>query len=269
MALLLAPGASAADPAAAINAIRATGCGEHAATAAVQRHERLDAVARDLSRQRLSAAIERAGYPAAASTSFHVRGSPDDAAIRRILLEQYCAAVTDPRYAELGWFQDGNDTWIVLASRTVPPSALPNDPHTVALRVLELVNAARAVPRRCGRESFGAAAPLSLSAELTAAASLHARDMALRGSLGHEGADGTTSGERITRSGYSWQSSGENVAAGQRTAEAVVAAWLDSPGHCASIMAPHFKETGVSFALAPANDPPIYWTQVFATPRSR
>ncbi len=43
--------------------------------------------------------------------------------------------------------------------------------------------------------------------------------------------------------------------------------WLESPGHCENIMEPRFTEMGVAFALAPDQNPNIYWTQVFATPR--
>jgi hypothetical protein len=32
-------------------------------------------------------------------------------------------------------------------------------------------------------------------------------------------------------------------------------------------MAPYFTQTGIAFTLAPASNPSIYWTQVFATPR--
>jgi uncharacterized protein YkwD len=46
-----------------------------------------------------------------------------------------------------------------------------------------------------------------------------------------------------------------------------VSAWLDSPGHCATLMSPLYAETGIAFALAPGKNPAIYWTQVFAAPR--
>jgi uncharacterized protein YkwD len=101
---------------------------------------------------------------------------------------------------------------------------------------------------------------------LNEAALRHARDMAERGSLGHQGSDGSQSGDRITRAGYRWRGSGENVAAGQRDADAVVAAWLDSPDHCATLMGPLFTEMGVAFALAPSKNPAIYWAQAFAVP---
>ena len=160
--------------------------------------------------------------------------------------------------------RSGDQTWIVLAARTPPKPVL--EAAAVAARVLELVNAVRDQGRDCGRESFAAAPPLTLSPTLTNAASDHASDMARNTTLAHTGSDGSNSGERITRSGYVWGASGENVAAGQRDADAVVAAWLASPGHCATLMGPYFKEMGVAFAVAPDANPSIYWAQVFAAP---
>jgi uncharacterized protein YkwD len=235
---------------------------------AARRDSALDAAARELAAgAKLGAALDRVGYPVTSSTSFHVRGSSDDSVIRNMLAERYCAAINDTKLSELGAHQSGTDTWIVMAGRAAQPFAALQDPAGVAERVLELVNAARAEPRRCGRERLEAAAPLAMSTTLMAAASLHSLDMAGRGSLGHEGSDGSSSGDRITRAGYVWQASGENVAAGQPDAERVVAGWLDSPGHCATLMSAAFTETGVAFALAPGKNPAVYWTQVFATPR--
>jgi uncharacterized protein YkwD len=154
----------------------------------------------------------------------------------------------------------------VLAART-PPGPSYADPEAIAARVLELVNEARREARTCGRDRYEPAGPLTLAPALTSAALIHSADMAARGSLDHRGADGTNAGERITRAGYLWRASGENIAAGQVDANAAVAAWLASPGHCATLMGSHFTETGIGFALAPTKNPAIYWTQVFAAPR--
>lgn len=267
--LALLPPASRADPATVVNALRAEGCrGVAAAGSPARRDSALDAAARVLARgEELGDALARVGYPAASSRSFHVRGSRDDAAIRSALSARYCEGVNDLKLVELGVHQSGVETWIVMASRTEMPFAALQNPTAVAQRVFELVNSARAEPRRCGRQQFAAAPPLSFSTTLTAAASVHSLDMAERGSLGHEGSDGSVSGERMTRAGYEWQASGENVAAGQPNAESAVAAWLGSPGHCATLMEPRFTETGIAFALAPGKNPSVYWTQVFAAPR--
>jgi uncharacterized protein YkwD len=187
--------------------------------------------------------------------------------IRKMLAERYCSAINDAKFAELGVHQSGTDTWIVMAGRAPVPFAALQDPLAVAQRVLELVNVARAEPRRCGRDRFAAAPPLALSSTLTAAASLHSLDMAERGSLAHQGSDGSAVGERVTRAGYAWQGVGENIAAGQPDAETAVQGWLDSAGHCATLMEARFTETGIAFALAPGKNPSVYWTQVFATPR--
>jgi uncharacterized protein YkwD len=228
----------------------------------------LDAAARELARKRdHKAALERVGYPAAASAWFHVGGVRDDAGIRNMLAQNSCAGIGDSNYTELGSYQDGDQTWIVLAVRTEQPFVDVRDPAAVVGRVLELVNAARAEPRVCGRDSFGATSPLTASTTLAAAAAVHALDMADHRKLDHTGSDDSKSGDRITRAGYVWSVSGENIASGQRDAEAVVASWLQSPGHCATLMSPHFTETGVAFALAPNENPPIYWVQVFAAPR--
>lgn len=165
-------------------------------------------------------------------------------------------------------FQQRDETWIVLASRAAPaPPPDIGDPVTVARRVLELINAARAERRTCGSDHYESAPPLTLVPALTQAALRHALDMAEQGRLSHVGSDASTSGERITRAGYAWRVSGENLAAGQRDADRLVAGWLDSPGHCATLMGPDFTETGIAFALAPGREPEIYWAQVFAAPR--
>jgi uncharacterized protein YkwD len=264
--LVFAPGLRA-DPVAVLNALRAEGCGaEPPAGTPLRPNAALDGVARALSGKRsLEQALEGSDYPVSSSTSLHVKGSREDAAIERILEANYCTAINADRFADVGVFQQRDETWIVLGARELRPPPLV--PAAVAARVLELVNAARAQARRCGNDRYAAAPPVTLAAALSGAAIAHAHDMAAHGSLSHRGSDGSDSGERITRAGYTWRASGENVAAGQQGAESVVAGWLGSPGHCATLMNPHFTEMGIAFALAPGKNPGIYWAQVFASPR--
>jgi uncharacterized protein YkwD len=232
----------------------------------VELRESLNAVARQLSRgERLHDAIHDLDFPVSNAESVYAKGPKDDAAIRDLIEDRYCTAVKDVHFTDVGIYRSGDETWIVLAARTELPAA--EDSAAVAARVLELVNAARKEPRRCGDRQFGAARPLTLSPALTEVASLHARDMALQGALGHRGSDGSEPAERVSRAGYRWRAVGENVASGQTNADAVVAGWLDSPGHCANIMGPQFTEMGASFALAPSEDAVIYWAQEFAAPQ--
>jgi len=266
LAIATAPAAHA-DLVAKVNGLRKGQCAERPAGAPLHADDMAAGVAHELARGRkLPDALKRASYPASAATSVHVKGVKAEDDVRRELAAHYCSEVGDPRYAEIGVFRSGDEYWIVLAAREFKPP--PLIPAVAAARVLELVNAARAVARDCdATHHFAAAQPVSASPALDAVALEHARDMAEHRKLGHPGSDGSEPADRVTRSGYAWRGVGENVASGQQTADAVVKSWLESPGHCENIMEPRFTEMGIAFALAPDQNPNIYWTQVFATPR--
>jgi uncharacterized protein YkwD len=266
-ATLAAGSVAYADLPTVINAVRAEGCaGERPATPAVEPSEALHDIARELSRGgELDESIEEAGYPAASSASLYLRGPTDDAAIREAIEDRYCGVASNAQFTEVGVYRSGNESWIVLAGQSQPITL--GDPADIAARVLELVNAARGESRRCGRRRHDAVPPVTLSRALTEAAQRHADDMAGPAAFDHRGSDGSQPPERVTRTGYRWLATGENIAAGQASADEVVAAWLDSPGHCTNIMGPQFTEMGVAYALAPAESPAIYWTQVFAAPQ--
>src|SRR4030095_6767338 len=53
--------------------------------------------------------------------------------------------------------------------------------------------------------------PVSIHPQLTTAARRHSEDMLQNEFQGHEGSNGSTSGERITDAGYTWSAFGENV----------------------------------------------------------
>ncbi len=133
--------------------------------------------------------------------------------------------------------------------------------------MLALTNEARAQPRRCGDRTFEAAPPVRPNAILDQAAALHAQDMARTGVLQHEGSDGSEPSVRLTRAGYRWRSMGENVASGQTTPEQVVQEWLQSPGHCATLMNPGFVEMGLAYAVNMKSESVVYWAQEFGRPR--
>ena len=137
---------------------------------------------------------------------------------------------------------------------------------TLRARVVELVNAARARPRRCGSARFAAVPPLQASRKLDDAATAHARDMARRKYFEHEGRDGSQPRDRVRRAGYESRLTGENIAYGPVSAEEVVAGWLASPGHCENIMEPRFRDIGVGVAVGRKRGQ-IYWVQNFGTTR--
>jgi uncharacterized protein YkwD len=80
---------------------------------------------------------------------------------------------------------------------------------------------------------------------------------------------GRTTAQRLAACGYSAGTWGENVAYGYKSPQAVVSAWLASPGHRSNIEDPSFTAAGVGAAVA-ANGS-IYWAHNFGvgTPRAQ
>jgi uncharacterized protein YkwD len=253
----------AADPVAALNAIRAIGCNGRPGAGKLHPDADLDRVAARLAGgDRLADAIAAEGYPAARSTSIYVARAPDDRAVAALLATRFCAEIADDAFASIGVARHVGETWLVLAAPFRPPQV--SDMQAVSSRVLELVNAARSGPRKCGRRQFAATTPLALDATLGRVAEAHARDMARRGIMSHEGSDHSTAADRVARAGYPWRSVAENIASGQTGAADVVRVWLESPGHCANLMSPDMREMGVAYAFDPSSPGGTYWVQVFA-----
>ena len=210
-------------------------------------------------------ALSQSGYRTQRSATLRVRGSAEPATIAAALGKSSCPHLVEPAYREMGAYQQGRETWIVVALPFAPPPA--DSAESVAQRVLELVNAARGQSRQCGDRPYRAVGRVRLNATLSAAALAHASDMAAHSYFAHEGRDGSSPADRATRAGYRWRSIGENIASGMTTPEAAVEGWLKSPPHCANLMAPQFTEMGIAFAVDRASKAGIYWGQLFGTPR--
>jgi uncharacterized protein YkwD len=127
--------------------------------------------------------------------------------------------------------------------------------------VVELVNEWRAAGADCGSTGeFEPAGPLAMDASLRCAARSHSMDMSERDFFDHENLDGLGPGDRLDLAEYDGSAWGENIAWGYATPEAVVAGWMNSPGHCANIMTAHFTLIGVGYYSG------SYWTQTFGRP---
>jgi uncharacterized protein YkwD len=101
--------------------------------------------------------------------------------------------------------------------------------------------------------------PLRAAPSLRTAARTHSQAMLAQGFFGHESADGTAFSERIKRyySSRGWMtwSVGEALLASQGSvvdADAIVAAWLDSPPHRAIILSSTWRDTGIGALYAPS-----------------
>lgn len=132
-------------------------------------------------------------------------------------------------------------------------------------RVLELTNERRAAPADCGGEAFAATGPLEMNETIRVAARLHSQDMGEQDYFEHDSLDGRSFDQRMREAGFAGPSPwGENIAAGQRSPEDVVAGWMASPGHCKNIMNPRFNVIGIGYAEDASSTFRTYWTQDFA-----
>ncbi len=64
---------------------------------------------------------------------------------------------------------------------------------------------------------------------------------------GHDRPDGQSYSTALTEQGIKFKARGENIAAGQKTPQQVVDAWMNSPGHRENILSEHFEYLGVGF----------------------
>jgi uncharacterized protein YkwD len=252
---------------AALSATRFSGCDGHAGIEArLWPVGQLGEAARRIARGEAPAeAARRAGYRATRLFVATMSGYGSQSAVARTMAAKHCKALLDPALADIGIHRQGDSFWIVLAARFEPPP--PSAAAAIATRVLSLTNEARSRPRKCGTRSFEAAGAVTPNPLLERAAAVHAQDMARHSHFEHEGRDGSSPADRVTRAGYRWRSVGENIASGQTTPEQAVREWLGSPMHCANLMSPQFTEMGVAYAVDLDSADGIYWAQVFGRPR--
>jgi len=170
-------------------------------------------------------------------------GDGSEASWRKIYEANIALIGSDPTQIKTG---------MVLAIPGVSaPQPLNNN---IVNRVLELTNIER---NKAGLP------PLRLNLQLTAAAQTHSENMARSKSISHQLPNELSLGDRISRAGYKWSAIAENVAAGQKTPELAVSAWINevppNDGHRKNILNPNYRELGVGYS----NN---YWTQDFASP---
>ena len=134
-----------------------------------------------------------------------------------------------------------------------------NDTQLDEKKILQLVNEVREKGCKCGNENMPAVEPIKWNDKLEEAAQKHSEWMNKNDKLDHTGENNSSAGDRISETGYSYSTWGENIAWNYPDEEAVIEGWLNSDGHCKNIMKANYSEMGVAKSG-------VYWTQVFATP---
>jgi len=173
--------------------------------------------------------------------------------------------------------EDGNP--LPPGGTTTPPPPAPGTPVTpppagndpavdaktcgienFAATMLAQINALRAQSQVCGAQSMPAVAAVQWNSKLEVAAARHSQDMAANTNMDHTGSDGSTPFTRMQDAGYSFTYANENVAYGQSGIDEVLAAWMNSDGHCVNIMAAQSTHTAAACTIG--SDGRKYWTLV-------
>ncbi|MFF0512309.1 CAP domain-containing protein [Streptomyces sp. NPDC004250] len=133
-----------------------------------------------------------------------------------------------------------------------PPSApaAVSEESAAEAQVLKLVNDERA---KVG------CSPVAANSALRELAEGFSKAMATEGFFDHTDPGGATPWDRAAAAGIS-NLGGENIARGQSDAQAVMDAWMDSPGHRANILNCDFQTLGVGVHFGSGGP---WWTQNF------
>lgn len=133
---------------------------------------------------------------------------------------------------------------------TPAPTQSASEAADAEARVLRLVNDAR---------SQAGCHPLDADPALAGLAGDYSAQMAREGFFAHTTPDGLSPWDRARDAGIT-DLGGENIARGQQDAQAVMDAWMHSPGHRANILNCDFTELGVGVHFGPGGP---WWTQDF------
>jgi uncharacterized protein YkwD len=108
-------------------------------------------------------------------------------------------------------------------------------------------------------------APLTVNAQLTAAAQGHSIDMACHGLISHTGSDGSSVSQRVAAAGYNASRSSE-IIYGSGYPQTAFDWWMNDQIHRDEILNPNVIELGVGYAYVQGTSAGGYYTVVFASP---
>lgn len=131
----------------------------------------------------------------------------------------------------------------------------PEDRDAIIFRTLDGLNSLRAA---------AGAAPVQLSAELTAAAATHSRDMSVQNRPWHFGSDGSSPLDRVRRVGFLGQLTGEVISETYETETETLAAWMQKPDTRAVLLDRSATYMGFDWYQEPNGK--IWWTMVLGRP---
>ena len=147
---------------------------------------------------------------------------------------------------------------MVLSAACAPPAPhAPAPPVESAMHRAAEVRALESLVNEHRRQA--GCAPLRLHDGATRVAQRHSEDMARRNFFSHQNPDGESPFDRLHEGGISFRAAAENIAYGQRDAQAVMASWVSSAGHRRNIENCAYTHHGAGLFAA-------RWTHLLLTP---
>ncbi|MBQ8435935.1 MAG: hypothetical protein IJX24_08035 [Oscillospiraceae bacterium] len=105
------------------------------------------------------------------------------------------------------------------------------------------------------------ASPLTLNTSLSSAANVRAVEIA--DTFSHTRPDGTSFSTALESLNINYRGCGENIAAGQTSAEEVMAQWVASEGHYKNIINPNYTQLGIGYYFDNDSTYKYHWVQLF------
>lgn len=152
----------------------------------------------------------------------------------------------DPQEPDSDDNNDGNDP-----SQDVPGDGENTDIDSRAYEVFALVNEYR---KNAGLSALTYDTDLAVGAEIRAEETVKL--------FSHTRPDGRRCFTVLDDIGYAYKSAGENIAYGQKTADEVMSAWMNSEGHRENILNENFTKVAIGVY---EKGGVVYWTQIFAS----
>lgn len=146
-----------------------------------------------------------------------------------------------------------NPAYIYVGQKITIPEASPL--KSIEDEILRLINIER---------SKNGLQTLSSNWQAARVARIKSQDMIDKGYFAHQSPTYGSPFKMMEDFGLRFSAAAENIAYGQRTAQEVVTAWMNSPGHRANILSRSYTQTGIGVAKK-ANGT-LYFTQVFLKP---
>ena len=142
-----------------------------------------------------------------------------------------------------------------------PDKIYPGDRIIIPLTDTETTNVEQQVANLVNQyRAKNGLSTLNLNWELSRIARYKSQDMCDRNYFDHNSPTYGSPFDMLKKFNINYQTAGENIAKGQKSAEAVVNSWMNSEGHRANILNKNFTQIGVGYYN---KNGVTYWTQLF------